>query len=368
MDTEQGLRPGKGTAVKVLMMHAGQDAQDHYRIREPVRAIREAGFDVEVETTRGIETMVRPGEGGEVYAADARGADVVVLQLPKTIAMLQTIRVLQADGVAVVVEMDDLLSAVPFGVPSHETLVRRGMARRALECARAADLVTTTTPALLREYAPHGRGAVIPNAVPRRIAELPPAYGRDPEVVTIGWTGSVYFHPYDLLEVGSGLQQALDRTGGRSRFTVLGQAGDARSRLGLTDEPGEVPWIDGIEAYVQAVGEHFDVGIAPLRMDHFNTCKSWLKSLEYAARGVWFARSPSAEYERLGLGWRARSARDWAKALTVAVEDPDRRRAEAERNREAVLAGHLTEHTAPSWVASWQSALDHRTRAARLGA
>ncbi len=351
--------------MKVLVVHAGQDAQDYYRVREPIEVIRAAGLGVEIETTRGIATMVRPGEGGEVYDADARGADVVVLHLPKTVAMLQTIRVLQAQGVAVVVEMDDLLSAIPFGTPSHDVLVRRGMARRAAECAREADLVTTTTPALLEEYAPHRRGRVIPNAVPRRVAELPPAHERDPGVVTIGWTGSVFYHPYDLQEIGSGLQQALDRTGGRSRFTVLGQKGDARIRMRLSEEPGEVPWIDGIDAYLTAVGEHLDVGIAPLRIDRFNTSKSWLKALEYAARGVWFARSPSAEYERLGLGWRARSAKDWAKALTVAVDDPDRRRAEAERNRDAVLARHLTEHTAEHWVAAWRAALDHRARARR---
>ncbi|MGY1622014.1 glycosyltransferase [Geodermatophilus sp. SYSU D00965] len=354
--------------MKVLIMHAGQDAQDYYRVREPAAAIEAAGLGVEIETTRGIETMVRPsadGGEGEVYAADARGADVVVLQLPKTVAMLQTIRVLQADGVAVVVEMDDLLTSIPFGTPSHELLVRKGMARRAAECAREADLVTTTTPALFQEYAPHGRGAVIPNAVPRRVAELPPAYARDPEVVTVGWTGSVFYHPYDLEEVGSGLQQALDRTAGRSRFTVLGQKGNARTRLGLSEEPGEVPWIDGVDAYATAVGEHFDIGIAPLRLDRFNTSKSWLKALEYSARGVWFARSPSAEYERLGLGWRARNAKDWAKALTAAINDPDRRREQAAQNRDAVLAGHLTEHTAEQWVAAWRQALDVAARSRR---
>jgi hypothetical protein len=351
--------------MKVLLMNAGQGAQDYYRVREPMRAIADAGLDVEIETAGGIETMVRPGEGGEVYDADARGADVVVLQLPKTVAMLQTIRVLQDQGVAVVVEMDDLLSGVPYGSPSHDVLVRRGLGRRAAECAREADLVTTTTPALLEEYAPHGRGAVIPNAIPRRIAELPPAYEREPEVVTIGWTGSVYYHPYDLQEVGSGLRQALDRTAGRSRFTVIGQKGNARERLGLSREPDEVPWVEGIDNYTAAVGAHFDIGIAPLRIDRFNTCKSWLKALEYSARGVWFARSPSAEYERLGLGRRARAPKDWAKALTGAVEDPDGRREQAARNHEAVLDGHLTEHTAERWVAAWRQALDHAARSRR---
>jgi hypothetical protein len=349
--------------MKVLIMHAGQPAQDHYRVSEPARAIREAGFDVEIETTRGLATMVRPGEGGEVYHVDARGADVVVLQLPKTVAMLQTIRVLQDQGVAVVVEMDDLLSGIPFGFPGHEALMRQGMGRRAAECARAADLVTTTTPALLQEYAAGpGRGMVVPNAVPRRVAELPPAYERRPEVVTVGWTGSVYDHPYDLQEVGSGLQQALDRTRGRSRFTVIGHKGNAQALLGLSEEPTEIRWMKGIDLYTTAIGETFDIGIAPLRIDRFNTCKSWLKTLEYSARGVWFARSPSAEYERLGLGRRARNAKDWAKSLSGAIEDPDRRQEEAARNRDAVLAGHLTEHTAEHWVAAWRKAADISAR------
>ena len=355
--------------MKVLIMHAGQDAQDFYRVSEPVRAVRDAGYDIEIEMSRGISTMVRPGEGGEVYEVDARGADVVVLQLPKTVAMLQTIRVLQDQGVAVIVEMDDLLSGIPFGFPSHQALVRQGMGLRAAECSRAADLVTTTTPALLQEYAPGpGRGAVIPNAVPRRTAELPPAYERSPETVTVGWTGSVYYHPYDLQEVGSGLQQALARTSGHSSFTVIGQKGNARDLLGLADEPTEIPWVTGIDTYLETVGDTFDIGIAPLRIDKFNTCKSWLKAMEFSARGVWFARSPSAEYERFGLGRRARNAKDWAKSLTWGIEHPDQRREEAERNREAVLAGHLTEHTAELWVAAWRTAADIAARRRRLSA
>lgn len=354
--------------MKVLMMHAGQGPQDYYRVREPIKAIEAAGLGVEIEVRRGIETMVRPGEGGEVYAADARGADVVVLQLPKTVAMLQTIRVLQDQGVAVVVEMDDLLSAVPYGSVGHDALVRKGMGRRAADCAREADMVTTTAVALAEEYATHGRGAVIPNAIPRRIAELPPAYGRNSEITTIGWTGSVGTHPYDLQEVGSGLRQALDATRGLSRFTVIGQAWEARERLGLTEQPAEIPWMSDVDEYVAAIGETFDVGIAPLRDDRFNASKSWLKVMEYAARGVAAVRSRTPEYERLGLGRPARAPRDWARGLTSAVRDADRRRELAAKDHAVVLDRHLTEHTAPLWVGAWRRALDHRTRARRTSA
>jgi hypothetical protein len=289
---------------------------------------------------------------------------VVVLQLPKTVAMLQILRILQSRGIAVVVEMDDLLTGVPFGHVAHQALVRGGKGDVARQIAREADLVTVTTPALLEEYAPHGRGAVVPNAIPRRIAELPPAYEREPEVVTIGWTGNVLGHPYDLQEMGSGMQQALDRTRSASRLLVIGQKWDIRQRLGLATEPAELTWLPDVDTYLARIGELFDIGVAPLRLDRFNTCKSWLKPLEYSARGVHCVRARSSEYERLGLGVPARAPKDWAKWLTAAVQDADRRREMAAAAREQVLASHLTEHTVERWVDAWRTALDNRARSA----
>jgi glycosyltransferase involved in cell wall biosynthesis len=352
--------------MRVLLTRSSSSAGSvHYRINEPARAVQEAGLGVEVEVRLGIGTTMRPPSDGEqpvVVDVDSRGADVVVLQLPKTVEMLQCIRILQARGVAVVVEMDDLLSAVPYGHPGHQALVRRGMARFALECARQADFVTASTPALLEEYAPHGRGAVVANAVPRRMAELPPAYERQPDVVNVGWAGNVLGHPYDLQEMGSGLQQALDRRPGASRFVILGQRWDARQRLRLREEPAEMPWQSDVDEYLRGVGELVDVGLAPLRMDRFNECKSWLKPLEYSARGVFCVRARTSEYERLGLGVPAKSPKDWAKWIAVGIEDADRRREMAAAAREQVLARHLTEHRVEQWIGAWRSALEHRAR------
>ena len=345
----------------------------YHRMAEPARAVEEADLGVRVTVQRGLTTTMVPDpknpEGPLVVRdVDAQGADVVVLQLPKTREMLDCLRLLQAQGVAVVVEMDDLLSAVPPGHQGHNYLIRMGTSRIAAACAREADFVTVSTPNLLQEYGSPGRGMVVPNAMPRRIAELPPAYEREPHVVTVGWTGTVGSHPYDLQEMGSGLQQALDRTRGRSRFAIMGQAGDARQRLRLADDPVEYPWVTDVDGYAAAVGERFDVGVAPLRSDTFNNCKSWLKVLEYSARGVFAVRSPSAEYERLGLGYRAKRPRDWATAITRAVEEPDWRREVAAANREQVLASHLTEHTAGLWATAWREAREVRTRADRIGA
>jgi hypothetical protein len=349
--------------MRVLLARSGSKGSSYYRIDEPARAVREADLGVDVVVEHGLATVMHRGPADDepqVVEVDAEGADVVVLQLPKTAAMLQILRILQAQGVAVVVEVDDLLTGLPFGHMAYNGLVRSGMGDVALQCAREADVVTVTTPALLGEYARHGRGAVVPNAIPRRIAELPPAYERDPEILTIGWTGNVTGHPYDLQELGSGLQQALDRTQPNSRMLVLGQKWDMASRLGLTTEPEEVPWLQDVDTYVTRMGELFDVGIAPLRLDRFNTCKSWLKPLEYSARGVYCVRARSEEYERLGLGMPARAPKDWAKWISVGVQDADRRREVAAAAREQVLAHHLTEHTVDRWVGAWRTALEHR--------
>jgi hypothetical protein len=355
--------------MKVLLSHTLFKGSLYHRIAEPAQAVRDAGVGVEVEVSRGLGTRMVSGPDDQlvVGSVDARGADVVVLQLPKTEAMLQCLRLLQAQGVAVVVEMDDLLSAVPFGHRGHAALVRSGAADIARQCAAEADFVTVSTPALL-EYARHGRGMVVPNAIPRRIAELPPAYEREPEVLTVGWTGSAATHPYDLQTMESGLAQALDRARGRSRFAVLGQADQVRSWLHLAEAPVEWPFIQDVDGYLAAVGERFDVGVAPLRLDRFNTAKSWLKVLEYSARGVCAVRAPSAEYERLGLGLRAKRPRDWAQLVGRALTDADFRREVAARDHTRVLAGHLTEHTAELWVSAWRQARENRSRAMRIGA
>jgi hypothetical protein len=329
--------------MNVLLSHTMFTGSLFHRIAEPARAVTEAGLGVEVTVQHGLKTVMAPDPESpaaplRVREVDAQGADVVVLQLPKTREMLDCLRLLQAQGVAVVVEVDDHLTALPPGHQGHDALIRKGIGRIAEQCVREADFVTVSTPNLLALYGARGHGMMVPNAIPRRIAELPPAYEREPEQVTIGWTGTVGTHPYDLQEMGSGLPQALDRTRGRSRFTILGQGENAREMLRLAEDPVEIPWIMDVDGYAAAIGERFDIGVAPLRIDTFNNCKSWLKVLEYSARGVFAVRSPSAEYERLGLGFRAKRPRDWAAALTRAVEDADWRREQAAAQSRGRLA------------------------------
>src|SRR5947209_3049022 len=107
--------------MRVLLSHSSSSAGSvHYRIDQPARVARAAGVDVAVRMGLAT-TMRRPSEHEDpvVVDVDSEGADVVVVQLPKTAEMLQCIRILRQRGVAVVVEIDDLLSAVPYGHMAH---------------------------------------------------------------------------------------------------------------------------------------------------------------------------------------------------------------------------------------------------------
>jgi glycosyltransferase involved in cell wall biosynthesis len=344
--------------VKVLLLPADKSGCGYYRMTEPVRAIQELGFDVELEVDYGLDVDGERVNGVTTLRdVDPHGADVVVFQRPSNMMMLSAMRLLQSRGIACVVEIDDLFHSVSNAHAGYRGIVQDGAAERILACAREADLVTVATPALAVEYGRHGRVAVVPNAMPERVLDLPPAYERNPDPVTVGWT-----HPHDLQIVGTGLRTALDRSSGQARFAILGQAHGAQERLNLASSVEEIRWLPDVDEYLQEIGQRFEIGVAPLRDDRFNRSKSWLKPLEYGSRGVFIVRSRVDEYERLGLGMPARSPKDWARWLSKAVTDYDYRATAAEGVRERIRAFHLTQHTAERWVAAWRQALENRTR------
>lgn len=353
--------------MKVLLLPADRSGCAFYRMSEPARAVQEAYPDVEIEISHHLdvdgEYVTGSNEPTRISSVDPHGADVVVFQRPSNRAFPQAIRKLKEMGVAVVVEIDDLLHGVSVEHPGYRELVANGGGNRIIDCARQADLVTVSTPALARIYGTHCPSRVIRNAIPRRLAELPPAYERSPEVATIGWTGSVFTHPHDLQMMGSGLRTALQNTQGRSKFVIFGQATGAKERLSLPGPVPEIMWISDPEAYLRALGQMFEIGVAPLRMDTFNEKKSWLKPLEYASRGVYPVRSITPEYARLDIGRFARSPKDWGRELTRAVLDPDMRREFAARERERVLADHLLDNRVEQWVEAWRTAADIAARA-----
>lgn len=324
--------------------------------------------------TVGIEFDHRGNVKAEYFPAVE--GDVVVFQRPTSKFQPQVIDVLQARGVAVVIDLDDDLAhvhprnvahwqmrpKVPIPDPRHPGYVLgdddgqpilkdnvHSWHNAAAACRHAA-LVTVTTPALARAYAAHGRVRVLPNMVPEWYLTV-----EHPDSGDIGWAGVVSVHPNDLQVMGAAVAQ-LVRDG--HRFVTVGDQREVQEVLGLPEPPdssGPLP----MELYPHGVAL-FGIGIAPLADTRFNRSKSRLKGLEYSALGVPWVGSPLPDYvalHRQGCGLLARRPRDWETKLRRLARDPGLRAELSAAGRE-VAARNTIEGHAHDWLDAWLSARD----------
>jgi len=96
----------------------------------------------------------------------------------------------------------------------------------------------------------------------------------------------------------------------------------------------------------------FHIGLVPLVPSPFNEAKSYLKGLEYAAAGIPFIATPTAEYRRLheaGVGRLASTPDEWRDHATELL-DWDVRVEEADRQREVVLRDFDISTTGEAWA------------------
>lgn len=364
--------------MKVYVYPADVHGCGYLRLIWPARALAAAGHDVTIVMPGGsgkIDAFGRPlpadnglrgqvdSSGRTVGATAPRDADVMVMQRITHRALAQAIPIWQSYGIAIVIDMDDDLSAIhptnPAWKALHPTEGKKGFGWDvAHEACDAADLVTVSTPALLSRYARHGRGAVLENCVPERYLEIGATHA-DSDVV--GWGGSLASHPLDLHEMGSAI---ADQVADGGWFSVVGPPdgiGDAlRLSGGGWSATGGVP----LEDWPRALSSSIGIGVAPLADTRFNAAKSWLKPLEYAALGIPSVVSDRAEYARLaGRGGMvvAERPRDWSRALRKLRASADYRQDMAGRARE--VARSLTiEGRAWMWGEAWESAMTSRRK------
>lgn len=291
-------------------------------------------------------------EDGRVVDA-VSDADVAVFARPTRWTLVEAIRCLQARGVAVVVDMDDDFTAIdPQNTAWAATRTVEDW-KAASEACRIADLVTVTTAALAKRYAPHGRYAVLPNYIPKTYLDI--TSDRDGE--SVGWAGSVSTHPNDLQVTRGAVATAIRETG--ARFLVVGDGAKVRTNLGL-DTPPLTTGIVSLEDYPCAVAR-FDVGIVPLADSPFNQAKSALKLLEYSALGIPAVVSPTPDNLRLGAGVAARKPRDWRHELVRLLTDTSYRTDMTQADREIAEANTI-EGNGWRWAEAWARALtNHRS-------
>lgn len=343
-----------------------------YRILLPAQNLSDLGVDVTVTGSIPGRTRRHPDgllECYEIRPQDIADFDVVVFQRPSAYTLATVVEQV-AKHKPVVVELDDDIervdpqnAAYPNVNPATSLHENWHHLKRA---CRAADLVTATTPALMR-YAPDGRGAVLPNFVPRVLTTAGRMFEWLDRKPRIGWSGQVATHPTDLQTTRGAVGRVLAATGGA--FHVVGDPYMVREHLQLSaatasSDSGWVP----IGRYPDALTA-IDVGIVPLAHSAFNDAKSCLKGLEFAALGIPFVATPTPEYVRLhdeyGIGLLARRPRDWERHLTALINDEGMRRQLGQEWRETV-AGNLTYETNGwRWMQAYEQAI--RNASTRFG-
>jgi len=330
------------------------------RLIWPADVLRKQGHDVNImppNEKTGFLAKVGTKEDGSQQLASVSvpaDADVIVLQRPAHPLQPQMIQMMRANGIAVVVDMDDDMSSIHPNNVAFETYRPRSNTpfswNYAIESCKAATYVTTSTRALQKVYARHGRGEVLDNYVPRAYLGI-----EKPETGCFGWAGTTKSHPNDLQVLGGMIQKLIDEG---FPFKVVGGKSQVKLAARLKDEVdtvGSVP----LNIWAQTIAATFDVGLAPLASTAFNTSKSRLKAIEQMAVGVPWVGSPREEYRRLhresGCGLLADTPKEWYANLKLLLTDDVLRKEQAEAGRE-YMATQTYQDQAWRWGEAWEKA------------
>jgi glycosyltransferase involved in cell wall biosynthesis len=170
--------------------------------------------------------------------------------------------------------------------------------------------------------------------------------GIDPDVYSnggpdhplrVGWMGSISHHLPHLRTMQIALEVLNDFD---AEFMRLGWIRGDHSELLLGELPckvGQMPW--GTVEELPRKFLQIDAAIIPRVPTLFNESQSVTSGLQYAAAGIPFCVSPSAEYirlEKMGVGRICRDIDDWRINLSELLEFDDKRREEAASQRDIV--------------------------------
>jgi hypothetical protein len=343
--------------MKVLAVPMDLSACGFYRILEPARIAAAIGVDVRAkgEDLEVVADIDNHSQATKVHEF-REDCDVLVLQRPLAQNVHSIAVQAKAQGVRIVVELDDDLHAVHSrnsmapAVDGRIPLHHREWVTRTIALA---DLLIVSTPALTR-YAPE-RAVVVRNRLPEACLACAPA--TSPARGSVGWTGALNVHPEDM----QATQGAIGKL--RRQFTVVGSEVGVADALKIAPQRVTLgsPWQDSIPDYWKIVPDHIGVGIAPLQASGFNEAKSALKVQEMSSLGIPFVASPTAEYRwyvaESGAGLIARTRAEWVAGLRTLLNDDDAYRA----HRAAGLAWaeqHTMERHIGDWIHAWERAAD----------
>ena len=167
---------------------------------------------------------------------------------------------------------------------AHSLFQREDIRDAITHHAQVSDLITVSTQHLagvMAEATGNKNTAVLPNHVPGWVLDMPRRQRARPAV---GWQGGAS-HGADVGLIADPLRRFIKRFGG---WDLQVNGTDYRPTFRVpTDRASYVPWVpvnDNPRGYYETLD--FDIGLAPLTGTEFDKSKSFVKALEYNARGI----------------------------------------------------------------------------------
>lgn len=351
--------------MRVYVYMADNHGCGWHRLGWPTKMLQEQGYDVVLVEpgTRRLHLELRGDT--PVTIKMPPDCDVAVFQRVTNRYMAGAIPLMRAQGIAVVVDVDDDLTCIHpsnpawhalhpnnEGLPGANGQISHHSWHHLTTATKAATLVTCSAPALVRRYAPD-HGHVIYNHLADHYYTLD---HRDSDV--IGWPAALMSHPTDPDAVGNAVARLVNMDG--AEFIVSANPAGVGRAFGLSQDPEGITAATSIYEWPEVVNR-IGIGIAPLAPSMFNQSKSWLKPLEMSAIGIPWVGSPMPEYARLfevyHAGLLADTPKRWYRLLRDLRRSPDMRADLAGKGWEA--AGRLRlRDNAWRWWESWQMAYD----------
>ncbi|APO98771.1 glycosyltransferase [Xanthomonas perforans] len=322
----------------VIALPADIEGCGHYRVIQPLRALREAGM---------AEGVLFNGYL-EISELARQDPDVVILQRQVGEARLEAMRRMKALSRALkVYELDDYLPNLPLKNAHREHMpkdilktVRRGLGM--------VDRFVVSTPALAEAFAGlHSDIRVAENRLPPHWWEhLPARAERQGGKPRIGWAGGAS-HTGDLELIADVVKELA----GEVEWVFMGMYPFALRQHIHQFQPG-VP-IDEYPAALAALD--LDLALAPVEQNLFNECKSNLRLLEYGACGYPVIASDVRCYQgSLPVTLVKNRYRDWIGAIREHLADLDAARAKGAALREVVRRDWmLSGSNLDTWRAAW---------------
>lgn len=290
----------------------------NYRAYQPMRELWHLGHEMH---------YARRGEP-RARASDVVKSDVLYIHRFIDEEILAVARHCRANGVAVVWDNDDDVTAIPQSHPRYRHLggIKAQMSLAATtRMVRLVDIVTTPSAVLAGKFRALGANdvRVVENFLPREFMGMRP---RAHDGIVIGWiAGLEHQLDYQTLLLRNTLLRLFDAFEDLRVHSVGLGLGLPPSRY---DRVPAAAFLD-----LAGIAATYDIGIAPLADIPFNRARSNVKLKEYAAAGVPWLASPVGAYAHMGSAEGGRLVNDdaWYEELEAMIIDQRTRRKLAKR-------------------------------------